>query len=62
MVNKVRFGFLGVAHFHADSYGRAIKQLPTSEIVAVYDDDERLGKEYAQKFNIEYYRLSLIHI
>jgi predicted dehydrogenase len=56
MVNRVRFGFLGVAHFHADSYGRAIKQLPNSEIVAVYDDDEKLGKEYAQKFNIEYYR------
>lgn len=55
MVKKVIFGFLGVAHFHSDSYGRAIKQLPNGEVVGVYEADEKLGKEYAKKFNIEYY-------
>lgn len=55
MVNKVRFGFLGVAHFHSDSYGRAIKELPNGELVAVYEADEKLGKEFAKKFGIEYY-------
>ncbi|MCD6536379.1 MAG: Gfo/Idh/MocA family oxidoreductase [Thaumarchaeota archaeon] len=56
MVEKVRFGFLGVAHFHSESYGRAIKELPNGEVIAVYEDDEKLGKEYAEKFKIEYYK------
>jgi len=55
MVEKVRFGFLGVAHFHSENYGRVIKELPNSEVVAVYEDDEKLGKEYAEKFEIKYY-------
>ena len=55
MVGKIRFAFLGVAHFHADSYARAIKELPNGEVKAVYEEDEKLGKEFAQKFGITYF-------
>ncbi len=55
-MKKIRFGFLGVAHFHADNYANAIKKIPDAEIVAVYDEDEKLGKEFSNNFKIEYYK------
>ncbi|MEM3040877.1 MAG: Gfo/Idh/MocA family oxidoreductase [Nitrososphaerota archaeon] len=55
-MKKVRFGFLGVAHFHADNYANAIKKLPNGEIIAVYEEDDSLGSEFSKKFNIDYYK------
>ncbi|MEM2989876.1 MAG: hypothetical protein QXQ02_01670 [Halobacteria archaeon] len=52
-MKKVRFGFLGVAHFHADNYANAIKKLPNGEIIAVYEEDDSLGSEFSKKFKID---------
>jgi len=54
-MNKIRIGFLGVAHFHADNYAVAIKKLPNCEVVAVYEEDKDLAKEFSKKFNVNYY-------
>ena len=35
MVEKVRFGFLGVAHFHSENYGRVIKELPNLSLIHI---------------------------
>lgn len=54
MVNKIRFGFLGIAHIHANSYARVVKELPNSELKMVYDDNEKAGKDFANNFGAEY--------
>jgi predicted dehydrogenase len=54
-MNKIRIGFLGVAHIHADNYVAAIKKLPNCEVVAAFDEDKELGKEFSKKFNVNYY-------
>jgi predicted dehydrogenase len=48
---KVRIGFLGVAHFHAESYARAIKELPDAELAGVYDHDEKRASEFAKRYH-----------
>lgn len=56
MGSLFKVGFLGVAHFHADSYARALRKLPDTEIVGAFDDDTSLGKKFCEDFNTEYYR------
>ncbi|MEM4590271.1 MAG: Gfo/Idh/MocA family oxidoreductase [Nitrososphaerota archaeon] len=51
-----RVGFLGVAHFHAESYAKALKKIPGCEIVGVYEEDTALGKRFGEEFKIECYR------
>lgn len=50
MADKVRIGFLGVAHFHAESYARTINESADAELVGVYEHDEKLGNDFAKKF------------
>ncbi|MGQ9596504.1 MAG: Gfo/Idh/MocA family protein [Thermoproteota archaeon] len=42
-MNKIRFAISSFAHIHAWSYARVLKELPDSELIAIYDDSvERL--------------------
>ncbi|RLE82597.1 MAG: gfo/Idh/MocA family oxidoreductase [Thermoprotei archaeon] len=44
-MRKYRFAILSFAHIHAWSYARVLKELPNTELVAIYDDSpERLIK------------------
>jgi predicted dehydrogenase len=54
-LRKYRFAVLSYAHFHAYSYSRAVKELPNSELVAVYDDDPERGRRAAEQYNAVYY-------
>jgi predicted dehydrogenase len=54
MKDKIRVGFLGVAHFHGESYARAINDFSDAELAGVYDHDDKLGKEFARKFRTPY--------
>ena len=54
-MEKVRFAFLGVAHIHSNSYARAIIELPEAELKAVYEENEKLGREFSERFGINYY-------
>jgi len=53
VTSKIKLGFLGVAHFHADSYAQSLKTLPQVEVVGVFDKDKSLAISFAQKFSIE---------
>jgi len=44
---KIRLGFLGVAHFHADSYARAARSLPNVDLIGVYEVDKVVGSRFA---------------
>jgi predicted dehydrogenase len=51
----VRLGFLGVAHFHADSYARVAKKLSNVEIAGVYDRSPGLASQFAENFGLRRY-------
>ncbi len=53
MAGKVRLGFLGVAHFHADSYARAARSLPNTDLVGVYEEDRVLASRFADVHKID---------
>lgn len=52
-MSKIRFAILSFAHIHAWSYARVLRELPETELVAIYDDSpERLrsaGETYGVK-------------
>jgi predicted dehydrogenase len=52
----VRLGFLGVAHFHADSYAQAAKKLSNIEVAGVYDRSPDLASQFAERFGLRRYR------
>lgn len=56
MSRVFKVGFLGVAHFHAESYAQSLRRLPNVEIAGVFDDDASLGKKFADDFGTQYYR------
>ncbi len=35
MADRLRIGFLGVAHFHAENYARVINELEETELAGV---------------------------
>jgi predicted dehydrogenase len=55
LVERIKIGFLGVAHFHADSYAQSLKTLPQTELVGVYDRDRGVANSFAQKFSAQNY-------
>ncbi len=57
-MTRIRVGFLGVAHFHAESYARVINGCADAELVGVYDHDEKLGNDFAKKFRTTYTKTS----
>ncbi|MEM4314936.1 MAG: Gfo/Idh/MocA family oxidoreductase [Nitrososphaerota archaeon] len=55
MVSRVRIGFAGVAHFHADSYAQCLKTIPQAEVVGVYEMDRGLASQFSEKFGMRIY-------
>jgi predicted dehydrogenase len=54
-LRKIKVAFGGVAHFHSESYARAIRELPDASISAVYDQEEKRGRRFARQYGIKYF-------
>jgi predicted dehydrogenase len=52
-LGKIRFAILSFAHIHAWSYARVLREIPETELVAIYDDSperlRRAGETYGVK-------------
>jgi len=55
MAGSIKLGFLGVAHFHADSYVQAAKKLPNVEVAGVYERSHDLSSQFSGKFGVKQY-------
>lgn len=51
----VRIGIISLAHMHAYSYARAVKQLPNAELVGIYDDNQDRGTKGAQSIGTKFF-------
>ena len=54
MPDALRIAVLGFWHVHAADYAREAQEHPDTEIVAVWDDDESLGRPGAERFGVPY--------
>ncbi len=54
-MTPIRIGLFSFAHGHADSYAAALRQMPTVEIVGIYDDDETRGRAKAAQFDTDFF-------
>ena len=56
MTNKpIRIGFLGIAHLHSTSYVRSLLAMPGVEVAGMYDGNEALAAEWAERFAVPRY-------
>jgi len=55
MTEKIKVGFAGVAHFHADSYVQCFKMIPNVEVVGVFERDRELANQFSEKFGPKVY-------
>lgn len=51
----VKTALVGAWHVHAGEYANRINRNPDSKIVAVWDDDEARGKEWAERLGVKFY-------
>lgn len=51
----MKIGIISFAHLHAHSYAKACRQLPQVELVGIYDENEKRGKQAADQFQTAYY-------
>jgi predicted dehydrogenase len=51
----VNVAILSFAHFHAYSYARALKELPSARLSAVFDDDKERGFQAAKRYGVDFY-------
>lgn len=51
-----RIGIISFAHMHAYSYADSFKNLPQAELVAVWDDNARRGREAAKQFGVKFFK------
>jgi len=52
----LRIGMMSFAHMHAYSYASCLKELEDVELVGIADDDQKRGKEAAEKYGTKYYK------
>jgi predicted dehydrogenase len=52
----MKIGMMSFAHMHAYSYADSLMRLPEIEIVGIYDEDEKRGKDAAGSYHTTYYR------
>lgn len=52
-MRKMRFGILSLAHIHAWSYARVVKELEEAELVAIYDDNPERLKRAAEAYGVK---------
>ncbi len=50
-----RIGIISFAHLHANSYGASCNELGEVELVGIWDDDAKRGKEAAGTFETEFF-------
>ena len=48
----IRIGFLGIAHQHSTSYVRSLLAMPGVDVVGMYDGNESLAAEWAERFGV----------
>ena len=49
-----KIGILSFAHMHAHSYAASLNETPDAELSAIWDDDEKRGKEAAGNYGTRY--------
>lgn len=52
----LRIGMMSFAHMHAYSYAGCLKELEEVELVGIADEDQKRGKEAAEKYGTKYYK------
>lgn len=50
----LRVGFVGTWHVHTDDYAKQLLAGGKAEIAAVWDEDETAGKQWAEKYGVEF--------
>ena len=55
MTEKIRYGILSFAMGHAYPWAEGIIAHPEADLVGVWDEDEKRGKEAAERFNTKFY-------
>lgn len=51
----MKIGMMSFAHMHAYSYADSLMKLPNVELVGIFDDDVKRGKEVADKYRTKHY-------
>ena len=51
--HNIRIGFLGIAHLHSVSYARNLLAMPGVEVVGMYDGNEKLAAEWAERLGVQ---------
>ncbi len=54
-MKNIRFGIAGIKHFHILEFAKGMNQIPGSEFVGFYEDDEALRKTYEHEFGVKGY-------
>ncbi len=55
MSDKVRFGILSFAHYHANFWAEALNESPDAELIGIRDDNAARGKEAAHRHNTRFW-------
>jgi predicted dehydrogenase len=50
MSDKIRFGIISFAHYHANFWAEAINDSPDADLAGIWDDNPARGREAAQKY------------
>jgi myo-inositol 2-dehydrogenase/D-chiro-inositol 1-dehydrogenase len=54
-MKRLNFGIFGVAHHHSRTFAAAVRRHPECRLIGVYDADEKLARNFAEKFDIPCY-------
>jgi predicted dehydrogenase len=55
MKEKIRFGILSFAHYHANFWCEAINRSDHAKLVGIWDDDTQRGVEASEKYHTSYF-------
>lgn len=54
MSRRSRIAILSFAHYHANFWAEAFQECPTTELVAIWDDDHARGQQAADQFGVPF--------
>ena len=52
----MKIGILSCDHMHAESYTESLKHIEKVEIAGIAEEDEKKGKDFAQRHGIRYFK------
>ena len=52
----MKIGVISCAHMHAHAYVDALKEFDNVELVGIAEEDEQLGREFAEQHELDYYK------